>query len=155
MDLLLWRHAHALDALPGQSDMDRALSRKGEKQAVAMSSWLNGRLPENTQILCSPSRRTLQTVAFLKRSYQVCEEVSPDANAGALLKAARWPHCPSAVLVVAHQPFLAETVEHLLNLHPAKPLSFRKGGIWWLRHRNQDGVSDVALVGVINPEILI
>ena len=87
MDLLLWRHAHAHDALPGQSDMDRALSRKGEKQASAMASWLNERLPADTLILCSPAKRTLQTVAFLNRAYQVCDDIAPDGNASALLNA--------------------------------------------------------------------
>ena len=152
MDLLLWRHAHALDALPGQSDMDRALSRKGENQAAAMAAWLNARWPDNTRILCSPSKRTLQTVAFLKRAYEICEDIAPEANASAVLKAARWPHSPSAVLVVAHQPFLAETVEHLLNLNPAKPLSFRKGGVWWLKYRTKDEIPEVELVCVENPK---
>lgn len=155
MDLLLWRHAHALDALPGQPDRDRELSRKGEKQAAAMATWLNARLPDNARILCSPSKRTLQTVSFLKRSYEICEDVAPEANASALLTAANWPNAQTAVLVVAHQPFLGETVEHLLNLNPAKPLSFRKGGLWWLKLRNKDDVAEVELVCVENPKIII
>ncbi|MFM7800637.1 MAG: SixA phosphatase family protein, partial [Limnohabitans sp.] len=110
MDLLLWRHAHALDALPGQPDMDRALSRKGEKQAAAMAKWLNGLLPENTQIMCSPAKRTLQTVAFLQREFEVCEHIAPDSDAKTLIQIVDWPFKPHAVLVVAHQPFLAQTV---------------------------------------------
>jgi phosphohistidine phosphatase len=155
MDLLLWRHAHAHDALPGQSDMDRPLSRKGEKQATAVAKWLNEKLPENTQILCSPAMRTLQTVAFLNRVYQVCEDIAPDADASALLNAVDWPRSKHAVLVVAHQPFLAETVARLLNLNPARPLSFRKGGLWWIRQHIKDSSSDVELVCVLNPELVI
>jgi phosphohistidine phosphatase len=155
MDLLLWRHAHAHDALPGQSDMDRPLSRKGENQATAVAKWLNEKLPENTQILCSPSKRTLQTVAFLNRAYQVCEEIAPDGNASALLNVVDWPYAKQAVLVVAHQPFLSDTVTRLMNLNPARPLSFQKGGIWWIRQRHKEGSPHVQLVCVLNPEIVI
>ena len=155
MDLLLWRHAHAHDALSGQSDMDRALSRKGEKQASAMASWLNERLPADTLILCSPAKRTLQTVAFLNRAYQVCDDIAPDGNASALLNAVDWPHAKHAVLVVAHQPFLAETVAQLLHLNLERPMSFRKGGLWWIRHQVKEACSDVQLVCVQNPEVVI
>jgi phosphohistidine phosphatase len=33
MDLILWRHARAADARPGQSDLDRELTAKGHRQA--------------------------------------------------------------------------------------------------------------------------
>jgi phosphohistidine phosphatase len=155
MDLLLWRHAHAHDALPGQPDMDRALSGKGEKQAWAMARWLNERLPADTVILCSPAKRTLQTVAFLNRAYKVCDDIAPDADASALLNAANWPQAKHAVLVVAHQPFLAETVARLLYLNSPAPMSFRKGGLWWIRHQKKEGFSDVQLVCVQNPELVI
>jgi phosphohistidine phosphatase len=155
MDLLLWRHAHALDALPGQSDMDRSLSRKGEKQAASMAKWLNARLPNNALILCSPAKRTRQTVTYLDRAFSICEDITPDASAMALLRAADWPVAKQPVLVVAHQPFLAETVELLLQLNPVSPLSFRKGGLWWLRHHTKDSSSEVQLVCVQNPEVVI
>lgn len=155
MDLLLWRHAHANDAHAGQSDMDRALSKKGERQAALMAKWLSDRLPAETLILCSPAKRTLQTVAHLGRPYQLCTDISPDANAQDLLNAAAWPHFDRPVLAVAHQPFLSEAVARVLGLPLTTPLSFRKGGLWWLRQKNKEGVDRVELVGVLNPELLL
>ena len=72
MDLLLWRHADALDGAP---DHERALSDKGHKQAKRMAAWLNERLPADTLILASPAVRAQQTVAALKRDYQTVAEL--------------------------------------------------------------------------------
>ncbi|MDO8419662.1 MAG: histidine phosphatase family protein, partial [Rubrivivax sp.] len=48
MDLLLWRHAEALEAGEAQDDLDRALTRKGERQAQRVADWLNRQLPAGT-----------------------------------------------------------------------------------------------------------
>ena len=62
MDLILWRHAEAEDAAPGMTDLERALTGKGQKQARRMGQWLNSQLPDSCRILSSPAVRTLQTV---------------------------------------------------------------------------------------------
>ena len=41
MDLILWRHAEAEVAAPGQDDLQRALTPKGERQARRMAAWLS------------------------------------------------------------------------------------------------------------------
>ena len=51
MDLILWRHAEAEDAAPGMSDLERALTTKGVKQARRMGQWLNSQLPDSCRIL--------------------------------------------------------------------------------------------------------
>ena len=136
MDLLLWRHAHAQDALVGQSDIDRPLSSKGDFQAKKMSDWLRTRLPKGTHILCSPALRTRQTVDRMNLPYTICDELAPDSNASTLLKLIGWSSADySPVLVVAHQPFLADTVSCIFGLQPSEPISFRKGSVWWIRRR--------------------
>ena len=44
MDLILWRHAEAEDWQPDDahrgSDLDRALTARGEKQAARMAAWM-------------------------------------------------------------------------------------------------------------------
>ena len=56
MDLILWRHAEALDMREVQDDLDRALTPKGERQALRMAEWLNRHLPASTRVLVSPAR---------------------------------------------------------------------------------------------------
>ena len=155
MDLLLWRHAHALDAQPGQPDMERPLSKKGVQQAKAMAVWLNKHLPSETAIFVSPSQRTMQTVAHLDRPYTLSESIRPDAQADDVLTLAGWPfQSTSTVLVVAHQPFLSDTVAKCLALPTDHGLSFRKGAVWWLRHRLSDGHSHAFLWAVMDPQLL-
>ena len=40
MDLLLWRHAQAVDIDNTMDDLDRPLTRNGETQAAEMAAWL-------------------------------------------------------------------------------------------------------------------
>lgn len=105
MDLLLWRHAHARDAFPGESDMDRPLTDKGILQAEKMARWLSRHLPAKTLVLCSPAVRTVQTVKALAQPYTLSEQIRPDSSSDALLAASQWPHSPVPVLLVSHQPF--------------------------------------------------
>ena len=155
MDLLLWRHAHALDACIGQSDLDRPLSAKGEKQAKKMSDWLLTHLPKDTHILCSPALRTLQTVSYLDTPYTVCEDISPESNAHSLLKVTGWSDgVEKAVLVVGHQPSLADAVVSILGLQSAVAISFRKGSLWWIRQRVRNTAHEPFILTIQDPELL-
>lgn len=58
MDLILWRHA---EAEPGEPDLERALTAKGQRQARRMADWLGSQLPDSCRILASPALRCLQT----------------------------------------------------------------------------------------------
>jgi len=49
MNLILWRHAEAEDFAP--SDLARALTTKGRKQAQNVAKWLRTRLPDDALIL--------------------------------------------------------------------------------------------------------
>ena len=68
MELILWRHAEAVDGIP---DMARNLTARGKKQAEEMGKWLRARLPAQTRILVSPARRTLQTAEALTDKFEV------------------------------------------------------------------------------------
>ena len=70
MDLILWRHAEALEMREVQEDLDRALTPKGERQAHRMAAWLNKQLPSSTRVLVSPARRAQQTAAALDRKFK-------------------------------------------------------------------------------------
>ncbi len=102
MDLILWRHAEALEMREVQDDLDRALTPKGERQALRMAEWLNRHLPASTRVLVSPARRAQQTAAALDRRVKTVPALAPDGSVEGLLHAVRWPESREPVLVVGH-----------------------------------------------------
>lgn len=153
MDLVLWRHADAHEAADDQSDADRPLTAKGERQAQRMAQWLHRHLPDSTRVLASPTLRTRQTADALGSKYKVMSELAPEASVEALLHAARWPDGRGPVLVVGHQPTLGLVAAYLLA-GTTEPLSVRKGALWWLRRRTRGEQTDVVLHAVVAPDLV-
>jgi phosphohistidine phosphatase len=157
MDLILWRHAEARDAREGESDLERPLTLRGEKQAERMAEWLNRFLPETTRVLVSPALRTKQTAAALGRKMRLVDALAPGASVSQVLASARWPDSREPVLVVGHQPTLGQLAALLMAgaaAADANAWTVRKGAVWWLRHREREGVAEVVLVSVRTPEKL-
>jgi len=156
MDLILWRHAEAELLREGGSDLERALTAKGERQAERMARWLNQRMAATTRVLVSPALRTRLTAVALGRDVRITPTIAPDASADDLLLAAQWPNGPRSrepVLLVGHQPTLGLVAARLL-CGQDQPWSVRKGGVWWLRSREREGQVETILVAVQNPDCL-
>lgn len=153
MDLILWRHAEAQLQREGQTDLQRALTPKGERQAARMAEWLNRRLAESTRVLASPALRCQQTVKALGRSFKTVDRLAPDASVDDLLAAVRWPDANEPVLVVGHQPTLGLVAARLLAAQDL-PWAVKKGAVWWLKHRQREGLAQVVLHGVQGADLL-
>ena len=153
MDLILWRHAEAEDEREGVAGLERALTRRGEKQASRMAAWLDQRLPEGARIVCSPALRCQQTVFALGREFMVLDELQPGAAPADVLQAAGWPGAAAPVVICGHQPVLGETAAQLLRMNDGH-CTIRKGGVWWLRLRERAGAAQVLLWTVQSPETL-
>ena len=153
MDLILWRHAEALDPEGLDNDLSRPLTPRGEKHAARMAQWLDRQLPEGTRILSSPAVRAEQTVRALQRKYKVRDALSPGASVHDVLETAQWPDAKYPVLLVGHQPFLGDVAAQLLGMAMGS-CPIRKGAIWWLRSRQRDGVDQTVILSVTTPEKL-
>ncbi|MBJ6982040.1 MULTISPECIES: histidine phosphatase family protein [unclassified Luteimonas] len=109
-EIVLLRHAHAEQAGPGQNDVDRPLSAEGLAEAEAAGCWLrdHGLVPD--LVLCSPSRRTRETLeAVLGVVGYVDQRLEPaiyDASAGTLATVADRHREVDRLLVVGHNPGL-------------------------------------------------
>lgn len=150
MNLLLWRHAEAEILRPGQDDLDRELTSKGQRQARRMAEWLDERLPASARILVSPAARTQQTVAPLGRRFKTVDALAPERSADELLAAVGWPEASDTVLIVGHQPTLGIAAARLLS-GADQAWSIKKGAVWWLERRDRDGVVEVTLLAVQGP----
>ena len=150
MDLILWRHAEAIDSSP---DMSRELTAKGRKHADKVAAFLKQQLPADTRILVSPATRTRQTAESYTDQYTVTPSIAPGASAHAILQAAHWPNGEGTVLIVGHQPTLGAVAALLLG--SAEPsLSIKKGALWWFTRRERDESAQTNLRLVYAPDLL-
>ncbi|MEI7841462.1 MAG: histidine phosphatase family protein [Gallionellaceae bacterium] len=150
MDLILWRHAEAVDGLP---DMDRALTKKGQQQATRMAEFLSARLPSDTRVLVSPALRTQQTASALNKKFITEPAISPGMSAQAAIFASGWPNASGTTLLVGHQPWIGEVASFLMT-GTEHYWSVKKGSIIWLSKRQRAGYDETVLKLVIAPEQL-
>ena len=113
-ELILLRHAHAEPASSGQADLDRPLSPEGLAEAEAAGRWLREKELVPDRVLCSPSRRTRETLeAVLGAIGYVEQRLEPgiyDATPGTLAALADR-HCDAErLLLVGHKPGLERLV---------------------------------------------
>jgi len=153
MDLILWRHAEAIDLELVGDDMMRGLTPRGEKQAARMAEWLDRQMPSGAKVWVSPALRTEQTALALGRKFKITPALAPLANVDQLLELVQWPNGKGCVLVVGHQPTLGQAIARLLGLHDSE-CAVKKGAVWWLRHRERETGAQTVVVTVQSPEVL-
>jgi phosphohistidine phosphatase len=150
MDLILWRHAEAEIGVP---DMERALTRKGHKQARKMGQWLATQLPDSCKVLVSPALRTLETAKGLGRKFKIHANLAPGASAHDVLAAANWPSAKEAVLVIGHQPTLGQLAA-LIMAGAEQDWDMRKADAWWFSQREPGNASSTYLKAAMGPELV-
>jgi phosphohistidine phosphatase len=153
MDVVLWRHAEAVDGQEGCDDLDRALTARGYKQAIRMAEWLDRQLPESTRVFTSPARRCEDTVCRLDRKYKIHKDLLPESRADDILSSIDWPLAKSTVLLVGHQPMIGKIIAQALGLKDSA-FAVRKGSVVWLRSRERDGQRQTVLVAVQSVDML-
>lgn len=162
-NLILWRHADAEAESDTGKDADRALSKSGHKDADNMAKWLHKHLPDNTEILCSPARRCIETLAALqqidpldtqqeemKYPVQIVDFLSVDSNAQMIIKKVVNGDSSKTLLLIGHQPNLGRVIAKLLGMSEGACV-VKKGSIWWLRQRLIVGQAQTYLYAVRNP----
>ncbi|MGF6772589.1 phosphohistidine phosphatase [Paraburkholderia sp. GAS199] len=152
MDLILWRHAEAEDF--AASDLARALTTRGRKQAQSVAKWLRTRLPDDALVLASPAVRTIQTAETLSDQYRVVRELAPNARPEDVLEAAGWPKgIAQTVVIVGHQPTLGHVAARLIGRSDAS-WPVKKAGVWWIGSRERDGDDHAVLRAAISPDLV-
>lgn len=150
MELILWRHAEAVDGIP---DHSRALTNKGYQQAERMAAFLSSRLPSNTRILVSPALRAQQTASALTKKFITEPAINTSATPQEALTVAGWPLAKGATLLVGHQPWLGEAAAIAMT-GTADYWSIKKGAVWWFSRREREGDYQTILRLVIAPDHL-
>lgn len=154
MDLILWRHAEAEDAAAGETDLERALTVKGHKQARRMGQWLASQLPDSCKVLVSPALRTLQTAEPLGRKFKIHADLAPGADPEDVLRAVNWPAAKDSVLVIGHQPTLGQ-VAALLMTGEEMDWDIRKASAWWFAQREPGDPRSLYLKAVMSADLVV
>lgn len=139
--LFLLRHAKAEPWGAGIDDFSRPLAPRGRRHMRALAGWWRTRLEEPGLVLCSPSTRTLETLAPLLALWPGCEarchypRALYGASAGALMTfLEQGLDTADSVLMVGHNPGFEELA---FNLMPD-------------RHRSEIGKMSTGTLGVFD-----
>lgn len=136
-ELLLLRHAEAMQNGPDGRDGERPLSLHGEAQARATGVWLAAEHAAPAAVLCSPARRAQMTLNEVRKALSVPEPVFlPQiyhATPGVLLTLIE-AEAPAArqVLLVGHNPGLEQTLALLTEGRSAGGRGLAPASLAWI-----------------------
>ena len=150
MDLLLWRHAEAVEGLP---DSTRELTERGVRQAHKVAEWLESRRPKKLRVLVSPTVRTRQTTSAFTNDFEIIPALGPGNDISSILGACGWPDGGGSVLVVGHQPELGRLAALLLSGQEAD-WTIKKGALWWFSNRVREGETQTVLRAAIPADLV-
>jgi len=154
-DLIFWRHAEAEDCSNSSLDADRALTKRGGKDAAKMAKWLTKRLPVDTKVLVSPALRCQQTAAALVEMNHIAattlELLSVNSSPQQIMHELSKYADNNALLVVGHQPNLGFVIAKCLGL-PDNVVSVKKGAVWWLRQTTFNCTPQYRIHAVMLPD---
>ncbi|MES2013943.1 MAG: histidine phosphatase family protein [Pseudomonadota bacterium] len=161
-NLIFWRHAEAeIESSTGR-DSDRALTKRGRKDALKMAKWLHRHLPIDTQVLCSPARRCQETAATLQSinaddgehrkplDINVAEFLSIDSRLEDIAQKLVNDDSSKTILIVGHEPNLGRLISQLLGMEK-NVCAVKKGAVWWLRQKVVSGALQTYLFTVQLP----
>lgn len=153
-NLIIWRHAEAEVQSDSGHDSDRALTKRGRKDAAKIAKWLHKHLPDHAELLCSPARRCLQTADALHElnhmEIKIADYLTVDSDVACMMQAIANKDNTQTILLVGHQPNLGLFISQLLGLHQSACV-VKKGAVWWLKQRMVNGVTHYSIEAVKQP----
>jgi phosphohistidine phosphatase len=118
--LMLLRHAKSDWTAPGARDHDRPLSTRGREAPPKMGAYMARHALVPDLIVASTAARVTETLALLLPAFKTPPKTVPDARlyeaeADALLGVIKeTPHAVHSLLLVGHNPALAELASLLM-----------------------------------------
>jgi phosphohistidine phosphatase len=157
-NIIFWRHAEAEEYSESGADRDRALTKKGRKDARKMAKWLSEHLPENAKVFCSPAKRCQETAAALSKFSTLDINVVGFLNTDSTVEIITQKlineedDINTTFLIVGHQPTLGQLIAKRLGMQQ-NACVVKKGTVWWLRQREDDEGLENYLFTVQHPDL--
>lgn len=118
--LTLIRHAKSSWDDPHADDLDRALNKRGKRDAPRMGTWLAQQNLQPDQVWCSNAKRTRETLSRLRETWPLSDErihYRADmylCNANEILKnLVALPEDINDLVLIGHNPSLADLYNRL------------------------------------------
>lgn len=125
--IVLLRHAHA-EPDAGGGDFERPLSARGRSDARRVGEHLAASGLRFARVLCSPARRTRETLALALPGVEAAfEPAIYEALPGTLARLI--DEGPDPVLLVGHNPGLEQLVAFLVDGHSDAPRGLPTAGL--------------------------
>lgn len=124
--LVIMRHAKSDWETGAESDFDRPLARRGQKDAPRMGRWLSRHYGKPNHIVCSPARRARETAGFVLPELDYPEtDVTWDdriyeGSISDLLGVLADHESCASLMLIGHNPGLDDLLEHLSIKQPEK-----------------------------------
>lgn len=132
-ELILLRHAHAESAKSGDGDLQRALSKRGIAEAEDAGRWLRKHEALPARVLCSPARRTRQTLdCALGEINPTLEPRIYEATAGELIALIDEHADAERLVLVGHNPGFETLVALLATGQSGDFRGMPPAGIAWI-----------------------
>lgn len=132
MRLFLLRHGIAEDGGPSLRDFDRALTERGRAELHWIARGMQNLSVGPAPILSSPlvrARQTAELVApVLGARFDITEELSSGADFGALQRLISAHSNAESLMLVGHEPDLADLAAALVGAHQGA-LVLKKAGL--------------------------
>ncbi len=111
--LFLLRHAKSSWDDPALPDRDRPLAPRGRRDATALAAFIEAQEIKPSLVLCSPARRTTDTLRLITPAIGPAAELVIDdelygAESGELLRRIRKVPDVASVMVIGHNPGIHE-----------------------------------------------
>jgi len=123
LTMTLMRHAKSSWDHPHLSDLERPLNKRGLKDAAFMADLFANLGWQDSRVLVSPSRRTVETLSFFTQANvfrEDCTEIADqiyEASSGDLLELlSQQNNDHRSLVVVGHNPALTSLINVLCGL---------------------------------------
>lgn len=157
MNLYVLRHASAGEKRPNPLlDKKRPLDKEGKQQCILVGSYLNALRVSVDVIVSSPLKRALQTASLVgtelgyESTIQLSDALAPNATTDAFQKLVASLQVYENVLIVGHNPNLAQFLASIITSSGRPNLRMRKGSIARVDCTRKPG----QLVSLVEPRIL-
>lgn len=139
MDIYILRHGKAEVNVPGGSDADRQLTKKGRDEILAAAHWIAAQELRFDLIAASPLARAQETAAIVADVLGVAEKMrtwkalAPGGSPDTVCREIGRHPVGSSILLVGHEPLLSSLISRIIAGDTQAGIVMTKGALAKIR----------------------